>query len=307
MTRAEVRRLLGGHAPGTLTETERKALYAAALEDQALFDTLMDEEALRELLADPEAKARLLAALAEAPPKVVPFWRRPGILGAAAGLIAATTAGLAYLRSPQDLPRPVVTPKPAPTSPLPATPAAPMDQAKRPSKSELKQVRAEEAPQPSAAAAPSLPVDGTRLKAESQRQKALEEMVETAAGIRSSEMRSLSPAPVPARRVATEVGAALAQAPVWTLETLPDGATRVMVAAPREAHVVLLRRSSSRVEVLEHEPREASGPWLFRVRLAPGDALDLYLLDGAAVDPARLSETGPVDGFRARIHPAANR
>ncbi|HEX4846198.1 MAG TPA: hypothetical protein VFV26_08265, partial [Geothrix sp.] len=108
MKRAEAEKLLGGYATGTLTESERRMLCEAALAHQDLFDALADEEALRELLADPAARAQLLAALAPsselAPPKVVPFWRRPGVIGAAAGLLVATTAGLVVLRSPEGVP-----------------------------------------------------------------------------------------------------------------------------------------------------------------------------------------------------------
>lgn len=92
MNPREAEKLLGGYATGTLDEAERKALFAAALEDQALFDALADEEALRELLADPASRAQLLAALA--PPKVRPFWRRPGAMALAASLIAAVGVGL---------------------------------------------------------------------------------------------------------------------------------------------------------------------------------------------------------------------
>jgi len=107
MTLREAEKLLGGYATGTLTEAERKDLFAAALGHQEIFDALMDEEALRELLADPAAKSQLLAALATTVPKVVPFWRRPAILGAAASLMLASIAGLAYLRSPQQGPPPL--------------------------------------------------------------------------------------------------------------------------------------------------------------------------------------------------------
>ncbi|MFZ1377588.1 MAG: hypothetical protein WAS25_13435, partial [Geothrix sp.] len=105
MKQRDAERLLGGHATGTLTEAERAALFAAALEQQEVFDALMDEEALRELLADPVAKAQLLEALAPAAaPKIVPFWRRTGVLGAAASLLVASLAGIAYLRSPGQAP-----------------------------------------------------------------------------------------------------------------------------------------------------------------------------------------------------------
>ena len=104
----DAEKLLGGYATGTLTEAERRDLFAAALEHQALFDALADEEALRELLADPAARAELLAALAGAPaPKVLPFWRRhPGALGLAASLLIAVTAGVAYLRTPAPIQQP---------------------------------------------------------------------------------------------------------------------------------------------------------------------------------------------------------
>jgi hypothetical protein len=376
MTRTKAGKLLGGHATGTLTEAERQALYAAALADQALFDALADEEALRELLADPAARAQLLAALAPAselgPPKVVPFWRRPGVLGAAAGLIVATTAGLAVLRSPQDLPRPAVTPEAA-RAPLAATPVAatPSPEAKalppgpagkpRPKpEAMLNQALdapaagrlspapvavpapvpvaasvvapvADSAPAPVAASVgvpPPLPAAQAvgapaeearvRAQAESRRMEARDEMAKKAKAVdryRSAAMESVSPAPVPARRVAATaaapLGAAaevvLAPAPVWTLETLPDGATRVRVAAAPGAHVALLRRNRSGVEALRPEPLEASGPWTFRVRLAPGDGLDLYVLNAPVADAAQLPETGPVDGFRARIHPAGKK
>jgi hypothetical protein len=125
-------------------------------------------------------------------------------------------------------------------------------------------------------------------------------------------MEVMSPAPpAPARRVAAKAAAPpagmsyapQAAAPVWTLETLPDGSTRVAVMVPQEAQVALLRRGSSGVEVLK--PTPGSEPWRFQFRLAPGDALDLYVLNAPAADPARLPEAGSVDGFRARIHPAA--
>ena len=125
----EAEQLLGGHAAGILSEAERKALFTAALEDQALFDALADQEVLRELLADPASRAQLLTALAPAK-RAVPFWRHPALLGAAASLLVAATAGLAYLRSPQPLPPPLEPPalKEAPavkdTPTVMATPAA---------------------------------------------------------------------------------------------------------------------------------------------------------------------------------------
>ena len=80
----------------------------------------------------------VLAALAPIAPKVVPLWRRPGLLAAAASLLVGTTAGLVYLRSPEAgrvpalqeapkaAPKPVEVPAPVAPKALPApTPARP--------------------------------------------------------------------------------------------------------------------------------------------------------------------------------------
>jgi hypothetical protein len=76
MNPEEIRKLLGGYATGTLTESERKALFAAALDDQELFDELGREQALKELLDSPEARTRLAAALAP-PKKATAWWMTP--------------------------------------------------------------------------------------------------------------------------------------------------------------------------------------------------------------------------------------
>jgi TolB-like protein len=60
----DVRKLLGGYATGTLTEDERRALFAAALEDQELFNALAEEESLRRYLGDAEFREELSDALA---------------------------------------------------------------------------------------------------------------------------------------------------------------------------------------------------------------------------------------------------
>ena len=58
----DVRKLLGGYATGTLSEEERKALYAAALSDDELFAALADEQALKDMLDDGAVRAQLLQA-----------------------------------------------------------------------------------------------------------------------------------------------------------------------------------------------------------------------------------------------------
>jgi hypothetical protein len=87
MKPTDAEKLLGGYAAGTLTPEERRALFAAALEDQQLYEALVREEPLRELLTDPAARANLLAEL-DVVPK--PWYYRdvhPGIIVAAVSVV----------------------------------------------------------------------------------------------------------------------------------------------------------------------------------------------------------------------------
>jgi hypothetical protein len=83
----------------------------------------------------------------------------------------------------------------------------------------------------------------------------------------------------------------------------------VDVQARRDAHVVLLKRGASGVVMVKLQPLLASAgdtiPWGGEVRLAAGDVLDLYVLNQPVAEPAKLPGSGPVDGVRIRIHPAA--
>ncbi|WP_291270696.1 hypothetical protein [Geothrix sp.] len=356
MKHAEAEKLLGGYAMGTLTETERRTLFEAALEHQDLFDVLADEEALRELLADPAARAHLLSALAPgAPPKVVPFYRHPGLIGAAASLIVAATAGLAYLRSPgtpppaarQDtakaapsgpakavegpVPAPALARPPAQAQALLPSQAAPARKvAPVAAPDELASPRPVAAPPPALAPVPmpasrvapaEVPVgreDAARedraKKAERARPVATAAAPAPAAAV-VEVLGQAAGAPAMAKAMASDRAelnaverAGAGPAPTWSLELQPDGITRVLVTAAREAEVAVLRRTASSVEVLKlrviEDRPQALVRWVGQVRLGPGDALDLYLTKGPVADPAKLPETGPVEGFRARIHPA---
>jgi hypothetical protein len=97
MTNDEIRTLLAGYATNTLTETERQALFEAALEDQELFDALNKEQPLKELLADPISRAQVRQALEK--PQRVPWWSRWWTWTAAASAIAATVLVVAVTNS----------------------------------------------------------------------------------------------------------------------------------------------------------------------------------------------------------------
>jgi hypothetical protein len=116
----EIRKLIGGYATGTLTEAEREALFAAALDDQELFNELAGEESLRELLSDPAARAEMLAAVAPRP-RVWAWWRP-----ALAALAVATIGTVIFIMpkkkalAPAAVPAPTIVAdvKPAPEPPV---------------------------------------------------------------------------------------------------------------------------------------------------------------------------------------------
>jgi hypothetical protein len=90
MTPEQIRTLLGGYATNTLTESERKMLFEAALEDQELFNALHDEDALRDLLADPASRDAIRRALEEpARAKQSVYWPRRWAFSTAAAAVAA--------------------------------------------------------------------------------------------------------------------------------------------------------------------------------------------------------------------------
>jgi hypothetical protein len=333
MNRAEAEQLLGGHATGTLTEAERSLLFAAALEHQELFDALVDQEGLRELLADPAARAQLLAALAPIAPKVVPLWRRPGLLAAAASLLVGTTAGLVYLRSPeagrvpalQEAPKaapkpveapaavaaPKAIPAPAPARPKAAPAPSPEEAARRnvQATAPMPETPRAEAPRPAALALPAA-LSSKQADALPKAEAAQDRSQVAPEGVLGGARAAVAspPPPAKAKRDLAEAGSAVNQ-PHWTLEPRPDGTTLVTVTGPRGVRAVLLQRGAGGVRVLGleafGEPGGSRAQWRCLLRLEAGDVLDLYLLNSPAANPANLPETGAVDGFRARIHPVA--
>ena len=50
MNHDEIQKLMSGYATGSLSESERRMLYEAALEDQDLFEQLSREHALKQLI-----------------------------------------------------------------------------------------------------------------------------------------------------------------------------------------------------------------------------------------------------------------
>jgi len=128
MSEHELEKLLGGFAADTLTQEERRKLFAAALQDQLLFNALADEQALKELLSDPAVRRRLLQALEQKSTASaggalsrLDWFRRPAGLAFAGGLAAAVFAVVLgtkiYQDSLKQAAQSVVTEEAKPTAP----------------------------------------------------------------------------------------------------------------------------------------------------------------------------------------------
>jgi hypothetical protein len=87
VTHDEAMKLMAGYATNSLTDEERKALLAAALDDQEVFDALEQEQALKDVFDDRVARAEIRRAL-ETPPSLR-WWTRPWAWGGAGAAVAA--------------------------------------------------------------------------------------------------------------------------------------------------------------------------------------------------------------------------
>lgn len=289
------RRLLGGYATGNLSSGERRALFAAALEDPDLFAALADEEAFKDLLSDPEAAARIRAALA---PRVRPFWRRPVMLGSAAGLlfVASTTALLWRDRS---------APPVAPAAEAhPSAPAGSVPQASTPAQPAVASVAPRRAPQ---AAPPLQPAAPTPVAALEDAPRAFRVAPSaTSQKVPADASKALGGDLAPqAERFAAAEARAIAPIPEPRLIHLPEGRYRLEAPPPGARHAYLLRRQGTNVEVVAAHPVPGTGWLRFEGRLGPGDQLDFYLLDRPAADPSTLPASGPLAGQRIRIYPSS--
>lgn len=74
MTNEEIQKLVSGYATNSLTDTERKALFEAALDDQELFDILQREQAVKDVLDDPVSRRQVREALEVNPLPATPSW-----------------------------------------------------------------------------------------------------------------------------------------------------------------------------------------------------------------------------------------
>jgi len=214
MSKDEIRKLLGGYATNTLTEMERDALFAAALEDQELFDALQDEEALKDLLSNRAVRADVRQALerpSDSRGMSRIWWAWGGAIGA---VTAAVVLFIVFRPQQQETIAPPVQIASAERSPTPQVPAVPAEPhlreklfqaaersdrpAKRPAdtiapressfkesvpekKSAARSVAAPSPPSPAIAAAPPPPVIPSPVQAEAL-QKTLQTQDAQAAG-----------------------------------------------------------------------------------------------------------------------------
>lgn len=118
MTNDEIRKLLGGYATNNLTETERQALFEAALEDQELFDALHQEQALKDLLADPLSHAQIRQALEKPPSAARPrWWAWTAAVSAVAAVVLVVSVIRSHVTEPQQRYAALPAPKPVAQQP----------------------------------------------------------------------------------------------------------------------------------------------------------------------------------------------
>lgn len=266
MSRDEIRRLLGGYTTGNLTESERSALLAAALDDQELFDALARAQPLADLLADPGARARLLAALAE--PQRRSWLRLWPALAASAALAAIVLAVLWVPRAGRhEAPKPVqVAEARKETPPSPAPPAAAPAPPPRPEPKPRPKARPKPAPEPF--------------------------RDEQAPAMAQAEANSAQPAPRMRRSVLTRSALSLAETlPVTVLRLRPDGTYESVPgdADVRAGEAVRLRIQPAVAGFLRVAEREDQAQWrpVFNTTVEPGRA---YLVP--ADGPVRLERAG---------------
>lgn len=328
MNRPEAAKLLGGYAAGILTDSEKQALFSAAMEQQELFDALMDEEALRELLADPEARKRLLAVLPQSEErKVQKLWRRPAFIGLAASLFALVTTSLVVWRrslpatpsetsAPPQIHEAVVQDKAEPAS---SSPALPKPASPPKAKSAGQPERLVKAESGVSKAAPLAMEASNRATDNEERKDA--EVVDASPNRGKAPELSQRAEPAGAMvgeaRIAKkakgsmQAGAGLADEGLTpfacTLEHLPGGRARLKVTWGPRGYLYVLKRTTVGSTALS--PRESiSGKpgmrtTLFELVLDEKDALDVYVLIEPVADPGSLPPGGAVQGERRRVYP----
>lgn len=133
------------------------------------------------------------------------------------------------------------------------------------------------------------------------------ESVHAAAQAEITSMASIAPG-VAADAVPRAEARKAASAPfTHELRQLPKGRWRLDAAWPQGRALYLLKRSGQAVALLPPQAPPTARDGVLHARfefaLDAQDALDLYLLDQPATDPAALPAQGPVAGQRVRLFP----
>jgi hypothetical protein len=95
----EIQKLMSGYATGSLSDSERRMLYEAALEDQDLFEQLSGEHALKQLIETPGVRDRLIASLepAHASGSTARGWLKPLSWGLAMAFVAGVSLTAVFI------------------------------------------------------------------------------------------------------------------------------------------------------------------------------------------------------------------
>ena len=299
MEREQLDRLLAEYATGGLSEEERKALFAAALEDQELFDQLIEEDALREAIELPGARNRLIDALQEdevpvaaAParlPKAEPR-RQPLWLAWAAGIgVVFVSGALTYMMF--DRPElaklaEVTSSAPRDTKPCVPPPSAAVPRKPKPAVvEEPPKIMAENrAPLPQPVniplpAAPPPPAPPAKIAADAVADKPAGARNEVVAEFRAQQTQQQATAPAPSQQIAP---AAPALARRQTAPAGGMGASSAMRDAAKEREASPLsawRRTGDGVWVRVPAGDAVGRVETIAIRYAPRTATRVVLMD----------------------------
>jgi hypothetical protein len=265
MSKEEIRKLLGGYATNTLTESERNALFEAALDDQELFNALQQEQALRNLLDDPAARAEVRHALQQPSGGVraagqMRWWA----FGGAASAVAAAVLFVVFRAGVSDRPTQLAMSEKAPSPVAPAvseqqtaavpSPAEPPQRKAKPAASPAI-VRNFSPSAPAAAPPPIIPSPVQAQAVQSFRQQ------EAAAPIAGRVQDRIALANAPAAQVIGSLQAPLLRYSLVKLETGSKDYTGVSEADLKPGDLVRLQVSATLPGQLRLSRLDQTGEW----------------------------------------------
>jgi len=262
MSKEEIRKLLGGYATNTLTESERNALFEAALDDQELFNALQQEQALKNVLDDPAARAEVRQALEQPSGRVraagrMRWW---ALGGAASAVAAAAILFVVFHANISERPTQLALAEKAPSPVAPAaseqkTTPVPPEPPQRMAKAAASPATVRNSPAATPSAAPPPIIPSPVQAVQSFRQQ------EAGAPIAGRVEDRIALAPAPAAKAIGSLQAPLLRYSLVKLETGSKDLTAVSEADLKSGDLVRLQVSAALPGQLTLSHLDQTGEW----------------------------------------------